>query len=40
VKVLTIRRATAADAEAIAGVHLDARRAAGEAFPPPVHAAG
>lgn len=33
-----IRRATVADVEAIARVHLDARRAAGHRFPPGVHA--
>jgi GNAT superfamily N-acetyltransferase len=35
--VVRIRRATTADAEAVARVHLDARRAAGDLFPPPRH---
>lgn len=36
--MIDLRRATQADAPAIAGIHLSARAAAGDAFPPAVHA--
>lgn len=36
--MIDLRRATEADAPAIARIHLTARAAAGGAFPPPVHA--
>lgn len=35
---VVVRRASAEDAPALARIHLDARRAAGSALPPPVHA--
>lgn len=36
--MVQVRRAGADDAPALARIHLDARRAAGGSFPPPVHA--
>jgi ribosomal protein S18 acetylase RimI-like enzyme len=35
--VLSLRRATAADVEVLARIQLDARRAAGDLFPPSLH---